>query len=96
MSSSLTLPPRSQFGYLASSLGLAQADNAQEEIVKFVKECREEGFPIDGLHLSSGWCQEPKTGARNFFVWNRERYPDPLAMGRKVENEMGVVVSLLV
>ena len=55
--STLSLPPRSQFGYLASSLGLAASDSAQDDIVKFVKECREEGFPIDGLHLSSGWCQ---------------------------------------
>lgn len=54
---SLTLPPLSQFGYLASSLSLAEELDAQVKIIDFVHTCRAEGFAIDSLHLSSGWCQ---------------------------------------
>ncbi|KAG8689890.1 hypothetical protein FRC11_015020 [Ceratobasidium sp. 423] len=85
---SLTLPPRSQFGYLASSLVLSATAHAQDGILDFVKTCRKKGFPIDGLHLSSGWCQNPETDNRHYFVWNRQRYPDPHALGTVLEKEM--------
>lgn len=52
-----SLPPLSQFGYLSSSLTLAAEAHAQESIIQFLKDCRIHGFPVDGLYLSSGWCQ---------------------------------------
>ena len=52
-----TLPPLSQFGYLSSSLALSAEPHAQEAIIQFLKDCRINGFPVDALHLSSGWCQ---------------------------------------
>lgn len=57
MRASPTLPPLSQFGYLSSSLALAAEPKAQESIIEFLKTSRKEGFPVDGLYLSSGWCQ---------------------------------------
>ncbi|CAE6448403.1 hypothetical protein ACGC1H_005534 [Rhizoctonia solani] len=87
---SLTLPPRSQFGYLASSLALAAESHAQEAVLDFVKTCRKKGFPIDALHLSTGWCQNPETDNRHYFVWNRQRYPDPRALGTTLEQEMSI------
>ncbi|CUA68775.1 hypothetical protein RSOLAG22IIIB_03635 [Rhizoctonia solani] len=87
---SLTLPPRSQFGYLASSLALAAEPHAQDAVLDFVKTCRKKGFPIDALHLSTGWCQNPETDNRHYFVWNRQRYPDPRALGTALEQEMNI------
>ncbi|KAF8685452.1 glycosyl hydrolase 31 family [Rhizoctonia solani] len=87
---SLTLPPRSQFGYLASSLALAAEPHAQDAVLDFVKICRKKGFPIDALHLSTGWCQHPDTDNRHYFVWNRQRYPDPHALGTALEQEMNI------
>ncbi|CEL62592.1 alpha-glucosidase [Rhizoctonia solani AG-1 IB] len=87
---SLTLPPRSQFGYLASSLALAAEPHAQDAVLDFVKTCRKKGFPIDALHLSTGWCQNPETDNRHYFVWNRQRYPDPHALGTALEQEMNI------
>lgn len=52
-----TLPPLSQFGYLASSLALSAERHAQAAVIQFLKDCRAHGFPVDGLYLSSGWCQ---------------------------------------
>ncbi|KAJ1304276.1 hypothetical protein OPQ81_005436 [Rhizoctonia solani] len=89
---SSTLPPRSQFGYLASSLAISAELHAQDAIVNFVKTCRQKGFPIDALHLSSGWCQHPESGNRHYFVWNRQRYPNPRALGTILEQEMNLHV----
>ncbi|KAF7376546.1 Glycosyl hydrolases family 31-domain-containing protein [Mycena sanguinolenta] len=85
-----SLPPLSQFGYLSSSLALAAEPHAQEAVIQFLKDCRTHGFPVDGLYLSSGWCQDEETGDRNYFVWNRSRYPSPADFGRIVEKELGV------
>ncbi|KAJ7761077.1 glycosyl hydrolases family 31-domain-containing protein [Mycena metata] len=85
-----SLPPLSQFGYLSSSLTLSADPHAQSAVIQFLKDCRTHGFPVDGLYLSSGWCQDEETGNRNYFVWNRERYPSPADFGRIVEKELGV------
>ncbi|KAJ7071961.1 glycosyl hydrolases family 31-domain-containing protein [Mycena amicta] len=85
-----TLPPLSQFGYLSSSLALAAEPHAQDAIIQFLKDCRTNHFPVDGLYLSSGWCQDEVTDHRNYFVWNRARYPSPADLGRIVEKEFGV------
>ncbi|KZT44248.1 hypothetical protein SISSUDRAFT_1057221 [Sistotremastrum suecicum HHB10207 ss-3] len=89
---SLTLPPLSQFGYLASSLSLAEELDAQVKIIDFVHTCRAEGFAIDSLHLSSGWCQDEVTGDRNFFMWNHRRYPSPEDLGHTLEEELNVKI----
>ncbi|KAJ7121284.1 glycosyl hydrolases family 31-domain-containing protein [Mycena crocata] len=85
-----SLPPLSQFGYLSSSLALSADPHAQEAVIQFLKDCRIHGFPVDGLYLSSGWCQDEGNGDRNYFVWNRARYPSPADLGRIVEKELGV------
>ncbi|KAF8199901.1 glycosyl hydrolases family 31-domain-containing protein [Mycena galopus ATCC 62051] len=85
-----SLPPLSQFGYLSSSMSLAAEPHAQEAVIQFLKDCRIHGFPVDGLYLSSGWCQDEATGNRNYFVWNRSRYPSPADFGRIIEKELGV------
>ncbi|KAM0786221.1 hypothetical protein ACM66B_007024 [Microbotryomycetes sp. NB124-2] len=90
MTTSPSLPPLSQFGYLASSLSLAAEPKAQESIIEFVKRSRLEGFAIDGLYLSSGWCQNEETDNRHYFSWNRSRYPDPVALGRIIEKDLKV------
>ncbi|SGY50174.1 BQ5605_C001g00861 [Microbotryum silenes-dioicae] len=92
ISASPVLPPLSQFGYLASSLSLAADPKAQEAVIGFVKKSRGEGFPIDGLYLSSGWCQEEGTDLRHYFAWNKSRYPNPAEFGRTVEQDLQVQV----
>lgn len=60
-----------------------------------VREAKEHKFPIDGMHLSSGYCQDPKTGERNYFTWtDKEKYPDPSEFGRTVEKELESVVII--
>ncbi|KAI5478030.1 hypothetical protein MNV49_005493 [Pseudohyphozyma bogoriensis] len=85
-----TLPPLSQFGYLSCSLSLGSLPNAQEAVIEFLHRCRKEGFPIDGLFLSSGWCQNDKSGDRNYFAWNLSRYPKPYDFGTTIEGELHI------
>ncbi|CEH11850.1 alpha-glucosidase [Ceraceosorus bombacis] len=79
------LPPLSQFGYLASSLTLSERSDAQAAVIDYVAQTRARGFPIDGMHLSSGYCQDAVSGDRNYFTWDRSKYPDPEAMGKELE-----------
>lgn len=82
---SSTLPALNQFGYLASSLTLSERADAQTAVIEYVREARQRGFAIDGMHLSSGYCQDEKSGERQYFYWNRHRYPDPRALGQLLE-----------
>ncbi|KAJ3121424.1 hypothetical protein HK098_003685 [Nowakowskiella sp. JEL0407] len=49
------LIPRFGLGYLASSMGYADSENAQELLEEFPKKCRENDIPCDLMHLSSGY-----------------------------------------
>lgn len=94
-----TLPSLSQFGYLASSLTLSERHDAQAAVLEYVREARARRFAIDGMHLSSGYCQDPQTGKRHFFVWNKERYPDPRGMADELERgqegeHCGVIINV--
>jgi alpha-glucosidase len=47
--------PKYALGYLASSMGYAEAENAQELIEAFPALCQKWDIPCDLLHLSSGY-----------------------------------------
>ncbi|UZJ56955.1 hypothetical protein CBS101457_006275 [Exobasidium rhododendri] len=83
-----TLPPLNQFGYLASSLTLSERADAQEATVRYVKEARLNMFPVDSLHLSSGYAVDSVTKERNYFTWDSVKYPDPAALGKTLEQDL--------
>ncbi|CAO3637276.1 unnamed protein product [Cunninghamella echinulata] len=85
-----TLMPKSMFGYLASSMGYAESENAQEQLEQFIIKCRQTyQIPCDGMHLSSGYTVQPKNenkaggGDRWVFTWNHQRFPDPIGLAKK-------------
>lgn len=49
------LPPKYAFGYLASSMGYAESDDAQQLLEAFPDLCRKHNIPCDLIHLSSGY-----------------------------------------
>ena len=72
------LLPKRALGYQASSMYYAElAENSDAAILDFVETVREEGFPIDGFHLSSGYTAF--RDRRCVFHWNRRRFPNPEA-----------------
>ncbi|OBZ83236.1 Alpha-glucosidase 2 [Choanephora cucurbitarum] len=80
------LPPRYSLGYLASSMGYAEAENAQYQIENFVKTCRRYDIPCDGIHLSSGYTVNEQ-GDRCVFTWNTSRFPDPERLAKALSAE---------
>lgn len=89
------LLPRQALGYLGSSMYYAELPrDCDKAIVGFVDTTREEGFPIDGFQLSSGYCtaQTAEGLKRCVFVWNKERFHDPAGF-MDAMNSRGVVVT---
>ncbi|CAO3688772.1 unnamed protein product [Rhizopus stolonifer] len=78
------LPPRYSFGYLASSMGYAESDDAQKKIEEFAENCKKYEIPCDGIHLSSGYTVNDE-GDRCVFTWNRTRFPDPEGLAKTLK-----------
>ena len=77
----MLLPPRWSLGYLGSTMSYTEAEDAQEQLKKFVDLCEQHQIPCDGFHLSSGYSMG-KDGRRYVFTWNRDRVPTPEDMSR--------------
>ena len=72
------LLPKRALGYQGSSMYYAELEkDSDDAILSFVETVKEEGFPIDGFHLSSGYTS--CDGRRCVFTWNTERFKNPRA-----------------
>ena len=89
------LLPKAALGYLGSSMYYPELPgDCDRAIIDFADTAREEGIPMDGFQLSSGYCAiETKEGIKRCsFTWNRKRFPDPAAFFAAME-ERGLTVS---
>ena len=72
------LLPKRALGYQGSSMYYAELEkDSDEAVLDFIDTAGEEGFPIDGFHLSSGYTSV--NGKRCVFTWNTDRFKDPRA-----------------
>lgn len=72
------LLPKRGLGYQGSSMYYPELEkDSDDAVLGFVDTIKEEGFPIDGFHLSSGYTSQ--NGKRCVFMWNNERFKDPRA-----------------
>ena len=82
------LLPKRALGYQGSSMYYPELEkDSDEAVLGFVDTVREEGFPIDGFHLSSGYTSY--NNRRCVFTWNTERFKNPRAFFAAM-NEKGV------
>ena len=82
-----TLLPKRAMGYQGSSMYYPELEkDSDDAVLEFIDTVREEGFPIDGFHLSSGYTSYENK--RCVFIWNKERFKDPEAYFRAM-NEKG-------
>lgn len=89
------LLPKSAFGYLGSSMYYPELpENCDDAILEFIDTTREEGIPVDGFQLSSGYCAvETEQGIKRCsFTWNYKRFKDPADWFAKMK-QAGIVVS---
>lgn len=85
------LLPKRSLGYQGSSMYYPELErDADDAVLDFIDTVREEGFPIDGFHLSSGYTNY--RGKRCVFTWNRERFKDPAAFLTSMEEKGAQVV----
>ncbi|MCR5537553.1 MAG: DUF4968 domain-containing protein [Succinivibrio sp.] len=89
------LLPKSAIGYLGSSMYYSELpEKCDEAIIGFIDKCREEGIPIDGFQLSSGYCEiETKEGEKRCtFNWDYRRFADPKKFFAEMSRR-GITVS---
>jgi alpha-glucosidase len=73
--------PQWMLGYSGSSMAYADADDAQDRLIGFLRTCAEHDIPCEGFHLSSGYTSIGKK--RCVFTWNHDKFPDPEGMARE-------------
>ncbi|MBX0356840.1 glycoside hydrolase family 31 protein [Halobacillus sp. Nhm2S1] len=74
----MILPPKWSLGYSGSTMTYTDAPNAQEELKKFVENCKKFDIPCESFQLSSGYTSiEDK---RYVFNWNTSKIPNPNEM----------------
>lgn len=81
------LLPKRALGYQGSSMYYPELEkDSDDAVLDFIDTIHDEGFPIDGFHLSSGYTSYQNK--RCVFTWNTERFKDPKAYFRAM-NEKG-------
>ncbi|MBE3578618.1 MAG: glycoside hydrolase family 31 protein [Caldanaerobacter subterraneus] len=68
-------PPKWSIGYSGSAMSYTEAENAQEELMKFLEKCEKYDIPTSSFHLSSGYTTIGKK--RYVFTWNKKKIPSP-------------------
>ena len=72
------LLPKRGLGYQGSSMYYPELEkDSDDAVLGFIDTIKEEGFPIDGFHLSSGYTSY--NNKRCVFYWNKDRFKDPSA-----------------
>lgn len=87
------LPPRWTLGYAQTAMAIADSDNAQERMERFIDRCGSERIPVSAFHFGSGYTS---IGPRRYvFNWNRAKFPDPEGLMRRFHDAgMHVVANL--
>ena len=81
------LLPKRALGYQGSSMFYPELEkDSDDAVLEFIDTIKEEGFPIDGFHLSSGYTSY--NNKRCVFTWNFERFKNPREYFKKM-NEKG-------
>ena len=87
--------PRYALGYLGSSMYYPELDaDCDDAITEFIDTTKEEGIPVDGFQLSSGYCAiETEQGIKRcVFTWNKKRFKDPKDFFKQMK-ERGITVT---
>lgn len=83
--------PRYAFGYLGSTMFYSELPaDCDREILNFVDRTHREGIPCSNFQLSSGYTTD-RTGKRNVFSWNRDKFPNPIRFVSEMESSGAVV-----
>ncbi len=76
-------PPLWSLGFGMTSMAIADAADADNQISAFLAKCHEHDIPCRSFHFGSGYSMH--NGKRYAFRWNREKFPDPAATIARIE-----------
>ena len=80
------LLPKRALGYQGSSMYYPELEkDSDDAVLEFIDTVKEEGFPIDGFHLSSGYTSY--NNKRCVFTWNLDRFKDPRDYFKKMNDK---------
>jgi alpha-glucosidase len=86
------LPTKASLGYLGSTMTYTELDSGSDEaVLGFADRCAQEGIPLSGFHLSSGYTRDAD-GLRNTLTWDRRTFPDPAGFVEAFQRD-GLVLS---
>lgn len=70
------LLPKRGLGYQGSSMYYPELEKGSDDaVLSFIDTAKQEGFPMDGFHLSSGYTSQ--NNKRCVFTWNHDRFQNP-------------------
>lgn len=76
-------PPRWSLGFGMTSMAIADAADADNQISQFLAKCHEHGIPCRSFHFGSGYSMHD--GKRYAFRWNQTKFPDPAGTIARIE-----------
>ena len=77
MTGGQAFPPLWSLGFGMTSMAIADAADADNQIADFLDKCRLHDIPCKSFHFGSGYSMH--NGRRYAFRWNFEKFPDPAA-----------------
>lgn len=76
-------PPLWSLGFAMTSMAIADAEDADNQISDFLAKCHEHHIPCRSFHFGSGYSMHD--GRRYAFRWNQTKFPDPSATIARIE-----------
>ena len=78
--------PKAAFGLFMSK----ERYKTQDRLIEVVRNFRKERFPLDYIVQDWQYWGGDKDGTWSGMIWNKERYPDPVALTRTLHDELHV------
>ncbi|MBW8781666.1 MAG: DUF5110 domain-containing protein [Verrucomicrobia bacterium] len=78
--------PKSAFGLWMSK----ERYKTQSQLIDVVKRFRSEGIPLDNIVQDWQYWGGDKDGTWSGMIWNKERFPDPVALTHTLHDELHV------
>ena len=72
--------PKWSLGYSGSTMHYTDAPDAQQQLMNFIRLCKEHAIPCDSFQLSSGYTSI--NNKRYVFNWNYDKVPQPKALSQ--------------
>ncbi len=78
--------PKAAFGFFMSK----ERYKTQDRLIEVARTFRKEGFPLDYIVQDWQYWGSDRDGSWSGMIWDKERYPDPVALTKTLHDELHV------